>query len=147
VKIVKEKTASWLDSSGLLTLLYGEAGMDTVRQLLEESERARMKLYLSALTLTEVVSSLSKTHGQDIARNELQVVLSLPAQIETPTQAQCADAGWLRVRYRLSTADAIIAIQAMSAGAELVHKDPEFESVLGLRQRALPYKPRRPLKH
>jgi hypothetical protein len=30
----------------------------------------------------------------------------------------------------------------MAAGAELVHKDPEFESVLGLRQRALPYKTR-----
>jgi len=27
-----------------------------------------------------------------------------------------------------------------------VHKDPEFESVLGLRQRALPYKTRRALK-
>jgi hypothetical protein len=28
----------------------------------------------------------------------------------------------------------------MAAEAELVHKDPEFESVVGLRQRRLPYK-------
>lgn len=120
--------------------------MNTVRELLEESERDQMILYLSALTLTEVVSSLSKTHGENVARDELQVVLSLPAQIETPTQADCAEAGWLRGRYRLSTADAIIAVQAMSAGAELVHKDPEFAEVVGLKQRPLPYKARGPGK-
>lgn len=137
---MKEKTASWLDSSAILALLYGEAGMNTVRELLEEAERDRGAVYLSVVTLTEVVSSLSKTHGESVARDELQVVLSLPAQIESPTHEQCAEAGWLRSRHRLSTADAIIAVQAMAAGAELVHKDPEFESVLSLRQRRLPYK-------
>ena len=139
---MKEKIASWLDSSALLVLLYGEPGVNTVRELLEESERDRASVYLSVVTLTEVVSSLSKTHGESVARDELQVVLSLPAQIESPTRAQGAEAGWLRGRYRLSTADAIIAAQAMAAGAELVHKDPEFELVVGLRQRPLPYKNR-----
>jgi predicted nucleic acid-binding protein len=143
---VKEKTVSWLDSSAVLTLLYGEAGMDIVRELLEESESDRGVVYLSAVTLTEVVSSLSRTHGESVARDELQVVLSLPVKIESASLSQCAEAGWLRSRHRLSTADAIIAAQAMAAGAELVHKDPEFESVLGLRQRALPYKTRRALK-
>ena len=120
--------------------------MDIVRELLEQSERDRGAVYLSAVTLTEVVSSLSRTHGESAARDELQVVLSLPAQIEPASLSQCAEAGWLRSRHRLSTAGAIIAAQAMAAGAELVHKDPEFESVLGLRQRALPYKTRRALK-
>lgn len=116
--------------------------MNTVRELLEESERDRGMVYLSVVTLTEVVSSLSKTHGESVARDEMQVVLSLPAQIEPPTSAQCAEAGWLRGRHRLSTADAIIAVQAMTAGAVLVHKDPEFEQVVGLKQRRLPYKTR-----
>ena len=120
--------------------------MDIVRELLEQSERDRGAVYLSAVTLTEVVSSLSRTHGESVARDELQVVLSLPAQIESASLSLCAEAGWLRSRHRLSTAGAIIAAQAMAAGAELVHKDPEFESVLGLRQRALPYKTRRALK-
>jgi predicted nucleic acid-binding protein len=137
---VKGKTVNWLDSSAILALLYGEAGMQTVRELLEESERDRGSVYLSVLSVTEVVSSLSKTHGEDVARDELQVVLSLPTQFESPTRAQCAEAGWLRGRHRLSTADAVIAVQAMAAGAELVHKDPEFESVVGLKQRPLPYK-------
>ncbi len=51
-------------------------------------------------------------------------------------------AGWLRGRHKLSTPDAIIAVQAMAADAELVHKDPEFESVPGLKQKRLPYKRR-----
>lgn len=114
--------------------------MNTVRELLEEAEREQAAVYLSVVTLTEVVSSLSKMHGESVARDELQVVLSLPAHLESPTSAQCAEAGWLRSRHRLSTADAIIAVQALAADAVLVHKDPEFEAVLGLRQRPLPYK-------
>lgn len=121
--------------------------MNAVRELLEKSERDLSVVYLSVVTLTEIVSSLSKTHGENVARDELQVVLSLPVQIESPTRDQCAEAGWLRGRYRLSTADAIIAIQAMTAGAELVHKDPDFETVAGLRQRPLPYKSRSATKH
>ncbi|MGI8819434.1 MAG: type II toxin-antitoxin system VapC family toxin [Chthoniobacterales bacterium] len=137
---MKEKTASWLDSSALLALLYGEAGMIIVRDLLVEAEEGKTVVYFSGLSLTEVISSLSKTHGESVARDELQVVLSMPAQIESPTRGQCAEAGWLRGRYRLSTADAIIAVQAMAANTELVHKDPEFEAVPGLKQRQLPYK-------
>jgi ribonuclease VapC len=137
---VKEKTASWLDSSAVLALLQGEPGMQIVRQLLEEAERERAAVYLSVVTLTEIISSLVKTHGEGAARDELQVVLTMPVQIESPTRAHCAEAGWLRGRHRLSIADAVIAIQVMAADAELVHKDPEFEAVVGLRQRWLPYK-------
>src|SRR5947207_15651078 len=106
--------------------------MDIVRHLLEESERDRGAVYLSAVTLTEVVSSLSRTHGESVARDELQVVLSLPAKIESASVSQCAEAGGLRSRHRLSTADAIITAHALPAGAEPVHKDPDFEAVLGL---------------
>lgn len=134
------KTASWLDSSALLALFHGEAGTNVVRELLEASERDRALVYFSAISLTEVVSSLSKIHGENAGRDELHVILSMPAKIESPSRDQFVEAGWLRSRHRLSTTDAIIAIQAMGADAELVHKDPEFELVLGLKQRPLPYK-------
>jgi predicted nucleic acid-binding protein len=137
---VKEKTASWLDSSAILALIYGERGVDIVRQLLEDAERERAVVYLSVISLCEIVSSLIKTLGESVARDELAVVLTMPVQIESPTRQHCAEAGWLRGRYKLSTADAIIATQAIAANAELVHKDPEFDQVPGLRQRRLPYK-------
>jgi predicted nucleic acid-binding protein len=137
---VKEKTASWLDSSAILALLYGEPGVDIVRRLLEDAEREKALAYLSAVTLCEIVSSLIKTLGESVARDELAVVLTMPVQIESPTRQHCAEAGWLRGRYTLSTADAVIATQAIAANAELVHKDPEFDQVPGLRHRRLPYK-------
>ena len=137
---MKEKSTSWLDSSAVLALLYGEPGTGTVRQLLEEAERGKVIVYLSAVTLCEILSSLVKTHGEDTARDELAVVLTMPVQIDSPTREHCAEAGWLRGRYTLSTADAIIATQAVAGNAELVHKDPEFEPITGLRQRRLPCK-------
>ncbi|MEP6955646.1 MAG: PIN domain-containing protein [Chthoniobacterales bacterium] len=137
---MKEKTASWLDSSAILALLDGEPGVETVRELLEDAERGRASVYFSAVTLTEIVSSLTKTHGESAARDELQVVLTLPCEIAVPTRAQFIEAGWLRGLHRLSTADAVIAVQAIAANAALVHKDPEFEAISDLRQTPLPYK-------
>ena len=40
----------------------------------------------------------------------------------------------------IAAADAIIATQAITNDAELVHKDPEFEAIVGLHQQQLPYK-------
>jgi len=137
---VNEKSASWLDSSAVLALLYAEPGVDTVRRLLEQAERQTIALYLSVLSLAEIVSSIVKTHDEEIARDDLRVVLEMPFQIECPTTDQCVEGGWLRARHKLSTADAIIAAQAIAADAELVHKDPEFDEVPSLKHRRLPYK-------
>jgi len=137
---VNEKSASWLDSSAVLALLYAEPGMDTVRRLLEQAERQTIALYLSVLSLAEIVSSIVKTHDEEIARDDLRVVLEMPFQIECPTTDQCVEGGWLRARHKLSTADAIIAAQAIAADAELVHKDPGFDEVPSLKHRRLPYK-------
>jgi len=137
---VNEKSASWLDSSAVLALLYAEPGVDTVRRLLEQAERQTIALYLSVLSLAEIVSSIVKTHDEEIARDDLRVVLEMPFQIECPTTDQCVEGGWLRARHKLSTADAIIAAQAIATDAELVHKDPEFDEVPSLKHRRLPYK-------
>src|SRR5262245_35339983 len=139
---VNEKNASWLDSSAVLAMLYGEPGMDVVTRLLEQAERQTIDLYLSAVSLAEIVSSISNAHDEAIARDDLRIVLEMPVEIESPTQEHCIEGGWLRARHKLSTADSIIAAQAIATNAELVHKDPEFDAVPGLKQRRLPYKTR-----
>ncbi len=137
------KTASWLDSSAVLALLYEEPGSETVRAVLEEAEKDQRKVFLSAVSLAEMASSLSKSLGEEQARDDLRLILELPVEIREPTREECIQAGWLRAQHQISTADAIIAAQAMAAGAELVHKDPELEGIPGLKQRRLPYKPSR----
>lgn len=45
-------------------MLYGEAGTDLVRKLLTDAERARAVVYLSAVSLCEIVSTLIKTRAR-----------------------------------------------------------------------------------
>jgi len=125
-----------------MALLCGEAGADTVRDLLERAERGAIGLWLSSVSLTEIVATIARTHGEAAARDDLRLLLEMPLEVESPTPQQCIEAGWFRAHYRLSTADAIIAAQAIATGAELVHKDPEFDSLSALKHRRLPYKPK-----
>ena len=46
------------------------------------------------------------------------------------------------LKAKLSAVDALIAVQAMSANARLVHKDPKFDAVDGLKHLRLPCKAR-----
>jgi len=48
----------------------------------------------------------------------------------------------IKASVPLSFADAWIAASALELDAVLVHKDPEFEQVEGLKQERLPYKSR-----
>jgi len=46
----------------------------------------------------------------------------------------------IKARFQVSLADAWIAAAALEVDAVLVHKDPGFERVDGLKQELLPYK-------
>jgi predicted nucleic acid-binding protein len=140
---VSAKTPSWLDSSATLALLRGEPGSETVRDRLEQAERETLTVFVSTVSLAEIVSTVARLHGEETARDDLRLLREMPVQFEPPGAEHCTAAGWLRARYKLSTADAIIAAQAMAAQAELVHKDPELEADYGLKQLKLPYKPKR----
>lgn len=140
---MRAKTPSWLDSSAILTLLRGEPGSQTVRDRLEQAERETLSVFVSTVSLTEVVSVVARTYDEETARDDLRLLLEMPVQFEPPTVKHCTAAGWLRARHKLSTADAIIAAQAMAADAELVHKDPELEAVTDLKQHKLPDKPKK----
>lgn len=136
------KTVSWLDSSAVLALFLAEPGFDVVRSLLAEAARGKLEVRVAQISLTEIAHNVCRDYDEATAREDIRLLGELAVSIEAPTNQQCIEAGLLRERIKLSTADAIIAVQAMAAGAELVHKDPEFEAVAGLRQRALPYKTR-----
>jgi ribonuclease VapC len=137
------KSISWLDSSAILALFWAEPGHEHVTHLLEQAQAGKRTLYASQLSLTEVAASVARSFNETMARDDLRLLREMPLGICAPTDDQCVAAGLLRAQHRLSTADAIIATQAVDARAELVHKDPEFEAVPGLNQHRLPYKTRR----
>ncbi len=139
---MRAKTVSWLDSSAVLALFLAEPGFEIVRATLAEAARGKCEVRVAQISLTEIANSVCRDYDEATAREDIRLLKELAVQIEAPTDQQCVEAGLLRRSVKLSTADAIIAIQAMAAGAELVHKDPEFEPVIGLKQRPLPYKRR-----
>lgn len=137
---MSEKIVSWLDSSAILALLLAEPGFEIVRGLLAEAAAGRREVHIAQISLVEMAYNIARDFDEGIAREDIRLVRELAVQIVSPTDEQSVQAGLLRSRVKLSTADAIIATQALAAGAELAHKDPEFEAVLGLKQRRLPYK-------
>ncbi len=136
------KTVSWLDSSAVLALFLAEPGFEIVRATLVEAAKGKCEVGVAQISLTEIAHSLCRDYDEATAREDIRLLKELAVRVEAPTNEQCVEAGLLRRRVKLSTADAIIAVQAMATGAELVHKDPEFEAVPGLKQRRLPYKTR-----
>ncbi len=134
------KSVSWLDSSAVLALFLSEPGCDAVRTLLAEAGKGRRDVRLAQISLSEIAHSVCRDYDEATAREDIRLFRELPVRIEVATDEQWLEAGLLRTSVKLSTADSIIAIQAMEADAELVHKDPDFEAVAGLRQRPLPYK-------
>lgn len=136
------KTVSWLDSSAILALFLAEPGFDIVRAVFAEAGKGRREVRIAQITLLEIANSLCRLYDEATAREDIRLLKELALIIDTPTDAQCIEAGLLRSAIGLSTAGALIAVQAMAADAELVHKDPEFEAVIGLKQRRLPYKRR-----
>jgi predicted nucleic acid-binding protein len=139
---VSAKTVSWLDSSAVLALFLAEPGFEIVHGALAEAAKGKREVRVAQISLAEIANSVCRDYDEATAREDVRLLQELAVVIETPTNQQCVEAGLLRRKVKLSTADSLIAIQAMSADAELVHKDPEFESVIGLRQRPLPYKNR-----
>ena len=130
----------WLDSSAVLAWFRAEAGSEQVVAIVTAVTDGAASVSMSQISLLEIAKAVADERGEIAARHDLQLLRELAIAFVPPTDEQCVEAGLLRSHAKLSTADAIIAIQAMAADAELVHKDPEFESVAGLKHRRLPYK-------
>ena len=130
----------WLDSSAVLAWYRAEAGSEEVARIVTAATEKEAPVSMSQISLLEIAKAVADEHGESAARQNLRLLRELAVAFVPATDEQWIAAGLLRTHANLSTADAIIATQAMDAGAMLVHKDPEFDAVPGLKHRRLPYK-------
>ena len=126
-----------LDTSALLTLIEDEAGAERVEQVLNWED-----VVIPCLVLLETYYITQQERGQPIADQRYALLRQLPATIlwemDEPVLLTAAR---LKAGHRLSLADAIIAAFAIQNAATLLHKDPEFEALVGqVALEALPYK-------
>lgn len=120
------------DSSAVLALLLGEPEAERVAEVLERVRDGQDELFLPFMTLMEVRYRLLRDYPSQAAVG-VAIVRSWPARIEESDPAWREAAAHVKARGGLSLGDAWIAALALMHDAELVHKDPEFDRVEGLR--------------
>jgi len=126
-----------LDTSALFALIEDEPGADRVEALLRGEA-----VLIPAVAGLEVYYVTCQERGEDEADRRLSLIRQLPARwLDQFDERVLIAAG--RLKARISLADAIIAGFASTAGAILVHKDPEYEAIAAeVQQERLPYEPR-----
>jgi len=129
-----------LDTSALMTLLKDEEGAEDVEKVLAASSRGQSRTYLPFMSLMGLEYMVLRQKGQKIAEGVLRLIQTWPVERVESSPEWGSEAALVKSRASLSVADAWNAALALRVDAELVHKDPEFDRVPGLKHRRLPYK-------
>lgn len=115
-----------LDSFALLAYLEGEAGMRKVRAALEGAAAGRARVYLSLISLGEVLYVVERERGLVAAQRTLAVVDQLPLEVLAVTRPTVLAAAHVKARFPLAYADAFVAAAAQEREAVVMTGDPEF---------------------
>ena len=117
------------DTSAVFVYTKAEEGSNIVENILTLAQKGKYSIYISFITLMEIYYLSWQEKGEDIAKELLVLIKSLPLQIVESNERLILSAGRLKANYRLSVADSIIAATAIEKSAILVHKDPELEII------------------
>jgi ribonuclease VapC len=128
-----------LDTSALLTLRDDEEGADQVAEILGQASRRQSLCFACFLTLMEIFYRVWKDEGEMEGRLAYEQCQALPLTWIHEDRALLEKAAEIKAVHQVSLADAWIGASAILQNAQLVHKDPEFES-LDCDQLSLPYK-------
>jgi predicted nucleic acid-binding protein len=126
-----------LDTSALLALRGNEPGAARVEQILRRAGRTRSRVVASFMTRMELLYRISADESEEAAGAAIRLVDSTRLRWIWCDPPILERAARIKMRGGLSVADAWIAATAIEHAAVLVHKDPEFERVAGLRHERL----------
>jgi predicted nucleic acid-binding protein len=119
-----------------MAVLKREPGADTVLSLIEDSEEGQ--LYVPFMTLMEVEYNLLRLLPIAKVEQTLGAISGWPIVVRESDPDWRGRAAALKAAGRLSLADAWIGSLALLLDAELVHKDPEYDAIPGLKALRLP---------
>lgn len=118
-----------LDSHALLAYFEGEPGGTVVRELIQEAERRRVRLYLSRINWGEVFYIVRREKG-DAAAHEIMARLDvLPITLRGVDRELAQAAASLKASHPIAYADAFAAATANLLEVPVVTGDPEFRSL------------------
>ena len=111
-------------------------------ELLRKADQGEVRCLGCFISLMEVLYRVWKDESEQAGRLAYSQCLSLPITWVHEDSRLLEQAAQVKACNPMSLADAWIAACAQIEGAQLVHKDPEFEP-LAIEQVVLPYKPLR----
>jgi ribonuclease VapC len=118
-----------LDSWALIAFFEDEPAAEAVEEILDQANRDKHRLYLSAVNWAEVYYSTMREVSPEAAEAHAHTIANLPIDvIGVGDDLKLArQAAIYKATYRLSLADAFAAALAKDKKAELVTGDPEFK--------------------
>jgi len=125
-----------LDTSAIMAYLYDEPESEQVEAAVFSGETVLMPF----MSLMEVEYKLLQELKDDLDVGERMAALS-----KWPVEVIESEPPWRRIaarvksQGRISLADSWVAALALLNDLELMHKDPEFDAVQGLKAVRLPY--------
>lgn len=116
-----------LDAWAVLALLQKEEpAASRVRQLLEETGKSNVELFISIINLGEVYYCIGKAKGESEAKETLDDIRRLSLTVVPVTDEAVFNAARLKMSYAISYADAFAASAAEELDAVLVSGYPEL---------------------
>jgi len=123
-----------LDSHALLAYFEGESGGATVRGLIHDAERRRVRLYLSLINWGEVMYIVRREKGEVAGHEIMARIDALPIALRGIDRAVVQVAAALKAQYPIAYADAFAAATAQFLKVPVVTGDPEFHRLKGVLQ-------------
>jgi predicted nucleic acid-binding protein len=115
-----------LDSHAVLAYFEGESSGATVRGLLHDAERRRVRLYLSLINWGEVLYIVRREKGEVAGHEVAARIDALPITLRGVDRALVEAAAVLKAQHPIAYADAFAAATAQLLKVPVVTGDPEF---------------------
>jgi predicted nucleic acid-binding protein len=131
---------SVLDTSAILAAFKAERGHQEVRRVLRNArEQPEVEVHIPFMALMEVEYQFLREMTRRDVDYWLSVAMSWPVDVVESNPGWRGEAARIKARGKISLADSWVVALALINDAEVLHKDPEFDSVLGLKALRLPY--------
>lgn len=132
------------DTSAILTLLDNEAGADKVLELLHLALDDKIEIFISIMTVVELRYRFLRQKDTNFADQKINELYAMPINIVDFNKTLVNQTALYKSTGKMSFADACIAGTAKQLNAILVHKDPEYVSIIqDIKQLTLPFKPKK----
>ncbi|MEO5370512.1 MAG: PIN domain-containing protein [Magnetococcus sp. DMHC-1] len=109
-------------------------------ELLYNAAARKEVCYGCFISLMEILYRVWKDEGEFAGRKAYAECLAFPVNWIHESTSLLETAARIKANHSLSLADSWIVAAAVEVDAILMHKDPEFENIPGLREERLPYK-------